>query len=382
MTLPPLSLYVHLPWCVRKCPYCDFNSHSAGANPPRARYIDALISDLERESLQAGRRPLESVFLGGGTPSLFRPEEIGKLLDAVDRSLGLPATVEVTLEANPGTIEHGAFSGYRAAGVNRVSLGAQSFDAEMLQRLGRVHGVEDIGNAFREARDAGFERINLDLMFALPGQDVAMALQDLDCAIELRPDHISWYQLTLEPNTVFHSRPPANLPNEELAWDIQAAGQSRLQEAGFAQYEVSAYARPGQQARHNLNYWRFGDYLAIGAGAHGKLTDAAGHIRRYAKTAHPLSYIKVIETGEAPVTPERVSEDDVIFEFMLNALRLVEGFTESLFESRTGLPASRVSERLQQAAARGLLQRHGAGEWRPTGLGRQFLNDLQGLFLP
>lgn len=382
MTPPPLSLYVHLPWCVRKCPYCDFNSHSAGANPPRARYIDALISDLERESLQAGRRPLESVFLGGGTPSLFRPEEIGKLLDAVDRSLGLPASVEVTLEANPGTIEHGAFSGYRAAGVNRVSLGAQSFDAEMLQRLGRVHGVEDIGNAFREARDAGFERINLDLMFALPGQDVAMALQDLDCAIELRPDHISWYQLTLEPNTVFHSRPPANLPNEELAWDIQAAGQSRLQEAGFAQYEVSAYARPGQQARHNLNYWRFGDYLAIGAGAHGKLTDAAGHIRRYAKTAHPLSYIKVIETGEPPVAPERVSEDDVIFEFMLNALRLVEGFTESLFESRTGLPASRVSERLQQAAARGLVERHGAGEWRPTGLGRQFLNDLQGLFLP
>jgi oxygen-independent coproporphyrinogen-3 oxidase len=382
MTLPPLSLYVHLPWCVRKCPYCDFNSHSAGANPPRARYIDALISDLERESLQAGRRPLESVFLGGGTPSLFRPEEIGKLLDAVDRSLGLPATVEVTLEANPGTIEHGAFSGYRAAGVNRVSLGAQSFDAEMLQRLGRVHGVEDIGNAFREARDAGFERINLDLMFALPGQDVAMALKDLDCAIELRPDHLSWYQLTLEPNTVFHSRPPANLPNEELAWDIQAAGQSRLQEAGFAQYEVSAYARPGQQARHNLNYWRFGDYLAIGAGAHGKLTDAAGHIRRYAKTAHPLSYIKEIETGEAPVTPERVSEDDVIFEFMLNALRLVEGFTESLFESRTGLPASRVSERLQLAAARGLLERNGTGEWRPTALGRQFLNDLQGLFLP
>lgn len=382
MTQPPLSLYVHLPWCVRKCPYCDFNSHTAGDDPPRDRYIDALLTDLEREVLRAGERTLESVFLGGGTPSLFSPAQIGRLLDAVDRSLGLPATVEVTMEANPGAIEHGTFAGYREAGVNRVSLGAQSFAAGMLQKLGRVHGTEDIETAFREARAAGFDRLNLDLMFALPGQDVTMALADLDRAIGLQPDHISWYQLTLEPNTVFYSRPPADLPGDELAWEIQEAGQARLQQAGFEMYEVSAYAQPRQQSRHNLNYWRYGDYLGIGAGAHGKVTDAAGHVWRYEKARHPLSYIKGMETDAQPAVPMRVTEEDLVFEFMLNALRLVEGFSVLQFESRTGLPLGLVRDRLDRAVARGLLEPKGDDSWRPTDLGRRFLNDLQGLFLP
>jgi oxygen-independent coproporphyrinogen-3 oxidase len=382
MPQPPLSLYVHLPWCVRKCPYCDFNSHSAGEDPPLDRYIDALLTDLEREALRADRRPLESVFLGGGTPSLFSPGQVGRLLDATDRLLGLPEGVEVTMEANPGAVEHGAFAGYRAAGVNRISLGAQSFDENLLRKLGRVHGSAETDSAFLQARAAGFERINLDLMFALPGQDVDMALSDLDRAIGLQPDHISWYQLTLEPNTVFFSRPPTDLPGEELAWEIQEAGQARLVDAGFEQYETSAFARPNQRARHNLNYWQFGDYLAVGAGAHGKITDAAGHIWRYEKARHPLSYIKGMETDAQPVTPVRVGEEDAVFEFMLNALRLVEGFSAGQFESRTGLPIGLVGDRLDKARARGLLEASGRGSWRPTDLGKRFLNDLQGLFLP
>ena len=286
------------------------------------------------------------------------------------------------MEANPGAIEHGAFTGYRNAGVNRISLGAQSFDDKLLQRLGRVHGSKEIDTAFAEARAAGFERINLDLMFALPGQDTGMALSDLDRAIRLQPDHISWYQLTLEPNTVFFSRPPADLPGEELAWEIQEAGHERLRQAGFEQYEISAFARPNQRARHNLNYWQFGDYLAIGAGAHGKVTDASGNIWRYEKARHPLSYINTMESDAEPVPPTRVGEEDAVFEFMLNALRLSEGFSAIQFESRTGLPAGLIQDRLDRAQARGLLERVGSESWRPTDLGRRFLNDLQGLFLP
>ena len=382
MKQPPLSLYVHLPWCVRKCPYCDFNSHSAGDNPPTDRYIDALLTDLQREASRADGRPLVSVFLGGGTPSLFTPPQVGRLLDAADRLFGLPGATEVTMEANPGAVEHGAFAGYLAAGVNRISLGAQSFDPGLLRKLGRVHGSEEIDTAFSEARAAGFERINLDLMFALPGQDVAMALADLDRATRLQPDHISWYQLTLEPNTVFFSRPPADLPGEELAWEIQEAGQAHLVKAGFEQYETSAFARPNQRALHNLNYWQFGDYLAAGAGAHGKITDATGHIWRYEKPRHPLSYINAMEKDSRPVTPVPVGEEDAIFEFMLNALRLVEGFSATQFESRTGLPAGLIQDRLGVAVARGLLECPGDLAWRPTELGRRFLNDLQGLFLP
>ncbi len=280
MRPPPLSLYVHLPWCVRKCPYCDFNSHSAGTAAPTGRYLDALISDLERERDRAAGRSIETIFLGGGTPSLFAPDEIERLLSAVHEGFALVDDVEITMEANPGTVESGAPAGYRAAGVNRLSIGAQSFDDAALQRLGRIHSGADILRTVEEVRAAGFDNFNLDLMHGLPGQSVAGAEADLRAAIDLGPPHISWYQLTLEPNTVFHARPPADLPDEELAIDIQEAGAALLTEAGYEQYEVSAWARDGRRCRHNLNYCQFGDYLSVGAGAHGKLTCATGVARR------------------------------------------------------------------------------------------------------
>ena len=377
---PPLSLYVHLPWCVKKCPYCDFNSWSGGDDASRRRYLDALCRDVEVEAARAAGRPLVSIFLGGGTPSLFRADEIGELLDATRSQLAFAGDIEITMETNPGALEHGDLRGYRAAGVNRLSIGAQSFDPAKLAALGRIHGVDDIGATVTEAVDAGFDDMNIDIMYALPGQDVAGALSDIDVAASLEPTHLSWYQLTLEPNTVFHARPPRDLPDEDLALAIQEAGEARLAEHGFERYEVSAWARGRRRCRHNLNYWSFGDYLAVGAGAHGKLSTSA-RIVRYQKPAHPLQYMQQIETAGGQDAAQTLGDGDLLFEFMLNALRLVDGFDETLFEERTRLPLPALRERLVPLATRGLIAGKG-GHWRPTAKGRQFLNDLQAHFLP
>jgi len=377
---PPLSLYVHLPWCVRKCPYCDFNSHRAGDAPPRERYIRALLLDLDREAGEMSGRELQTVFLGGGTPSLFTPAEIARLLDGIRERFRLAPDIEITMEANPGTVECGAPAGYRDAGVNRLSIGAQSFDDATLSRLGRIHTSADIVRAVEEAHAAGLDNVNIDLMHALPGQDVAGALADIRQAVALAPAHLSWYQLTLEPNTVFHSRPPEGLPDDELCAAIQDAGGEALVAAGFEQYEVSAWSKPGHRCRHNLNYWRFGDYLAVGAGAHGKLT-TAGVVNRYRKPANPLGYMQAMEAGEV-VSREPVGADDLVFEFMLNALRLTAGFRASLFVEHTGLPADVLMRRMAPVVARGLLSLRDDGQVVPTTLGRRFLDDLQAEFLP
>jgi len=377
----PLSLYVHLPWCVRKCPYCDFNSHTAGDAAPRTRYLAALIEDIESEARHASERSLVSVFLGGGTPSLFTPDEIARLLDAVATHFSMASDIEITMEANPGTVECGDPSAYRKAGVNRLSIGAQSFSSESLHLLGRIHSVEDISRSMHEANAAGFDSINLDLMYGLPQQGVDAALADIEAALALQPQHLSWYQLTLEPNTVFHARPPAGLPDEELLWDIQDNGQRLLAGRGFDQYEISAWSQDGHRCRHNLNYWAFGDYLAVGAGAHGKLSDGRG-VHRYAKAANPLSYMQGIEKHTVTDLPPALGETELVFEFMLNALRLSDGFEEALFEERTGLPAGNLRAAAKEALKKGLLDQPGTDFWRPTALGRRFLNDLQAEFLP
>jgi len=380
VNLPPLSLYVHLPWCVRKCPYCDFNSHSAGAGAPTQRYVDALLTDLDQEAKRAAGRTIESLFLGGGTPSLFAPEEISRLLTGVHERFDVADDAEITMEANPGTVECGAPAGYREAGVNRLSIGAQSFDDDALRQLGRIHSSDDIRRAVGEVKSAGFDNFNLDLMHGLPGQTLATAESDVRAALELGPTHISWYQLTLEPNTVFHARPPENLPDEETAYEIQDAGAALLRDAGFEQYEVSAWARDSRHCRHNVNYWLFGDYLAVGAGAHGKLSDEA-RVFRYRKPANPLQYMLVMEGNPAGGELEPVTDGDLLFEFMLNALRLNDGFHETVFLERTGLSAQRLQQASSGAVARGLLERGTDSTWRPTDLGRRFLNDLQAEFL-
>lgn len=379
--IPPLSLYVHLPWCVRKCPYCDFNSHTAGNSAPRGRYLEALLIDLQNEAAFATGRPLISIFLGGGTPSLFSPDEIARLLDAIDRRFTLADDIEVTMEANPGTVECGKCSGYLRAGINRLSIGAQSFDDASLATLGRIHTSGDIARVVGEAQDAGFENVNLDLMYALPGQDAGAALDDIEAAVQLNPTHISWYQLTLEPNTVFHSRPPDGLPDDELCYDIQTRGQALLDERGFQQYEVSAFARDGYPCVHNLNYWSFGDYVAVGAGAHGKISSPDA-VHRYAKVAHPQQYMASMERGIPNGTPRALAERDLLFEFMINALRLNAGFDEQLFEARTGLSRDALRQRLQAPLQEGLIAPVAENVWRPTPMGRRFLNDLQEIFLP
>lgn len=382
MNWPPLSLYVHLPWCVRKCPYCDFNSHQLKSAQPDPGYIDALLRDFELEwPLTAGRR-IESIFFGGGTPSLFAPPLLARLLDGVRARADVAPDVEVTLEANPGAIEHGAFAGYADAGINRISLGAQSFSPLALQRLGRIHQADDTDHAVRELRAAGIVNFNLDLMYALPQQSPQEALEDLRHAIALAPTHVSHYQLTLEPGTVFAARPPA-LPDEDAAFEMQMESQRLLAQAGFVQYETSAYARDGACCRHNVNYWEFGDYIGIGAGAHGKLTvNGVPHILRTAKPKQPRDYQQQALSA-ATVFGERqlVERAQLPFEFMLNALRLNTGFHNALFEARTGLSMAAVQASLERAQARQLLQRTPLG-YRPTELGRRFLNDLQAEFLP
>ena len=381
MILPPLSLYVHMPWCVQKCPYCDFNSHAAGDSAPRQRYLEALLADLENEVSRGAGRTIDNIFLGGGTPSLFSPEEIGQLLHGVRANFNVAETAEITMEANPGTVECGAPAGYRDAGVNRLSFGGQSFSDELLKKIGRIHSGNDIARAVNDARDAGINNINIDLMHGLPGQSLTAALGDIQSAIDLNPDHISWYQLTLEPNTIFYARPPADLPDEDTTWEIQEQGCALLAEHGFRQYEVSAYARDERRCRHNLNYWLFGDYLAVGAGAHGKITSAAG-VARFVKPANPLQYMKTVEAGEPGPAPLAVEEAALTFEFMLNALRLTEGFTEKDFCERTGQSAAQLHAVMSPVVKKGLVVREGEAAWRPTSLGRRFLNDLQAEFLP
>ena len=380
MIKPPLSLYVHLPWCVRKCPYCDFNSHSAGDGAPTTRYIEALLLDLDSEASRAEGRLIQSVFLGGGTPSLFSPAEVERLIEAASERLSFVDDIEITMEANPGTVECGAPRGYREAGVNRLSIGAQSFDDESLGRLGRIHSAEDIKRTVADVVDAGFDNFNLDLMHGLPGQTVDKALADIDAAIALEPTHISWYQLTLEPNTVFHARPPADLPGEDTLHAIQEAGAVALQDASFEQYEVSAWARDRRRCRHNVNYWLFGDYLAAGAGAHGKLSGREG-VMRYHKPANPLQYMMDMERGGGEVTSETIAATDLPFEFMMNALRLADGFRDEDFTRRTGLSAADLAAAMKMPLEKGLIERIGRDKWRPSRLGRRFLNDLQAQFL-
>ena len=334
---PPLSVYVHLPWCVRKCPYCDFNSYAIDGALPEKRYVAALDRDLEGQADGVRGRKIESVFFGGGTPSLFTPAAIGEILGSIARRLSLDANVEVTLEANPGTVERGRFAEYRAAGINRISLGGQSFNDRHLSLLGRIHSASETRTAADELHAAGLANFNIDLMFGLPQQTVGAALDDVAAAIALRPRHISHYQLTLEPGTVFYHRPPS-LPDEDDIWQMQVECQQALAASGYEQYEISAYAQRGARCTHNLNYWQFGDYLGIGAGAHGKLTDAsADTIGRTAHVRQPRQYLESIETGKSGAERWTVSRADVPFEFMLNALRLLDGFEAKQFETRTGL---------------------------------------------
>jgi len=386
LTAPPLALYLHFPWCVSKCPYCDFNSHALQGELPQETYLAALLIDLDTQLARVGSRPVVSVFLGGGTPSLFEPNALGRLFEKVRASITIAPGAEITLEANPGTIERGRFADYRAAGITRVSLGAQSFAPAQLETLGRIHSAQDTHAAVAELRAAGIDNFNLDLMYALPSQALAGALSDLRTAIALQPAHISHYQLTMEPGTVFGGRPPAGLPDDELSFEMQQACQAELAQAGYAQYETSAYARAGAQCVHNLNYWRFGDYLGVGAGAHGKLTQVAGGatvaITRTVREREPRRYLT---RGHADPPPtSAVARADLPFEFMMNALRLVDGFDESLFETRTGLAWSELSAPLDRLAERNLLEsipRQASG-WRPTELGRRFLNDAIAEFLP
>jgi len=382
LSTPPLSLYVHLPWCVRKCPYCDFNSHEARGPLPFAAYVDALVADLEHDLPLAWGRSVHSVFFGGGTPSLFPADAVDAFLQAASARLRFAPGLEITLETNPGTAEHGRFEDYRAAGVNRLSFGVQTFDDACLQRLGRIHDSAQADAAVKLAQDAGFDNFNLDLMYALPGQTLAMAECDIERAIALQPSHISHYQLTLEPNTVFAARPPAGIPDEDDSWDMQEHCQAMLAAAGFGQYEVSAYARRGRECAHNLNYWHFGDYLGIGAGAHGKLTlGSEQQVLRRWKVKHPAAYLASAGTPAAIGGDETITAGRRPFDYMLNALRLVEGFALTEFESRTGLSRTTIAPELECALDR---------EWItlrddrvvPTELGRRFTNDVISLFLP
>jgi oxygen-independent coproporphyrinogen-3 oxidase len=376
--LPPLALYIHIPWCVRKCPYCDFNSHAAGPTLPEAEYVDALLADLDNDLAHVHGRPLTSIFFGGGTPSLFSAEALGRLLDGVARRLSFAPDIEITLEANPGTFEQAKFVAYRGLGINRLSIGIQSFQDAKLKALGRIHGRDEAIRAADRARAAGFDNFNLDLMHGLPEQSVADALGDLEQAIALAPTHLSWYQLTMEPNTVFWSQPP-ELPEDDTLWDIQEAGQARLAAAGYHQYETSAYAQPGRQARHNLNYWGFGDFLGIGAGAHAKLSAPDGTLQRTWKTRLPKDYLdpaKAFQAGAKSLAPA-----DLPFDFMMNALRLVDGVPAAWYPQRTGQPLDSLAPALAAARRAGLLAED-EQRLRPTARGQLFLNDLLQSFLP
>jgi len=372
--LPPLALYLHLPWCVRKCPYCDFNSHERPGDLPEAEYVDVLIADLEALLASIWGRRIVSVFIGGGTPSLFSPDSIDRLLSAIRARIAIVPEAEVTLEANPGTAEAGRFAGYRAAGVNRLSLGVQSFDDAMLSTLGRIHSAAE-SRAAIELAQRHFDNVNLDLMYGLPGQTLEMSRADLAEAIGWQTTHVSAYQLAIEPNTAFHRRPPA-LPEHDACADMQLALEDALGAAGFEHYETSAFARPGRRCRHNLNYWEFGDYAGLGAGAHGKVS-FPDRITRHERAKQPREYLAAPGRTQLRVVPP----SELPFEFMLNALRLTGGFAPALFAERTGLALPVIEEALRMAETRGLLSRD-AQRIRPSERGRLFLNELLELFLP
>ena len=369
LAAPPLTLYVHVPWCVRKCPYCDFNSHERTSELPERAYLDALLADLDQDLHWVRGRPLEAIFIGGGTPSLMSADFYAALFEGLRRRLSFSNDIEITLEANPGTLETGRFARFRAAGINRLSIGVQSFNARHLQALGRIHGPEEALRAAADARDAGFDNFNLDLMHALPGQTPAQALDDLRQAVALEPTHLSWYELTIEPNTAFFRAPPEQ-PDGDSRADLEDQGLSLLAAQGFERYEVSAFARPGRRCRHNLNYWRFGDYLAIGAGAHGKVT-TDHELRRFQKTRMPEHYLA------DPVNARRALTviDEPLLEALLNGLRLVEGVPITMLSQRTGLEAEAINAALASSRAQGLLV---ADEQRAacTGLGFRHLNTV------
>ena len=377
---PPLSLYLHTPWCVRKCPYCDFNSHTAPQSIPEDLYLKALLDDLDADRPWLPRQPVTTLFIGGGTPSLMSADFYGQLLDGLAKRLDLSQLDEITLEANPGTVEEARFRGFRNAGINRLSLGIQSFQPDKLHTLGRIHNDDDAHRAIRAAQNAGFERINLDLMHGLPGQSEADALMDLEAALSYGTGHISWYQLTIEPNTAFFSRPP-DLPDEDVLAAIQSAGEQRMNQAGLYAYEISAWGRPGQECRHNLNYWQFGDYLALGAGAHGKISvPEQGAVWRYWKTRQPEAYLNRI--GSRTAGREQLSAAELPLDFLLNALRLSEGVPETFFPARTGLSLEHIQDRVDALRASGLLCREPTGRLATTAQGSRFLNDVLEPFVP
>ncbi|MBU9808906.1 radical SAM family heme chaperone HemW [Rahnella sp. C60] len=373
--LPPLSLYIHIPWCVQKCPYCDFNSHALKGEVPHDDYVAHLLADLDADLHLVGGRSVGTIFIGGGTPSLLSSEAMQTLLDGVRARLPLDANAEITMEANPGTVEADRFSGYQRAGVNRISIGVQSFDAQKLERLGRIHGPDEAKRAAHLATSLNLRSFNLDLMHGLPDQTLEEALDDLRQAIALNPPHLSWYQLTIEPNTMYASRPP-KLPDDDALWDIFEQGDQLLTAAGYQQYETSAYAKPGYQCQHNLNYWRFGDYLGIGCGAHGKLTQPDGQILRTVKTKHPRGYMQ----GRYMDKQHPVETEDLPFEFFMNRFRLLEAAPREEFGLYTGLDESVIRAQLDDAIAKEYLLETDT-HWQITGKGKLFLNSLLELFL-
>ena len=379
MTLPPLSLYIHVPWCIRKCPYCDFNSHKAGAELPEQEYVAALLADLDSDLQWVQGRPVETLFFGGGTPSLLSAEAYRTLFAGLRQRLDITADAEITLEANPGTFEADKFAAYREAGINRLSIGIQSFQDEQLQALGRVHDAGQAQRAVEMARAAGFDNFNLDLMHGLPGQTTELALADLKTALAFKPPHLSWYQLTIEPNTEFWSKPP-QLPEDDTLWDIQEAGSELLAAHGLEQYEVSAFARPGQEARHNLNYWRFGDYLGIGAGAHGKIIrimDGQLSLLRTRKTRLPKDYLN--PEKDCLAGTETIRGEDLGMECLMNALRLKQGIPVSDFAERTGISPGLIAKPINEGIQKGLLEQ--GDHLKATAKGQLFLNELLALFL-
>lgn len=373
--LPPLSLYIHVPWCVKKCPYCDFNSHALTGEIPEDRYLEAIMEDLGGDLLLVQGRSIQTVFIGGGTPSLMSPGFYERLFQRLSEHLCFVDDAEITLEANPGTVEQDRFQGFRAAGINRLSIGIQSFNPQRLKALGRIHDDKSAHRAIEAARNAGFGNFNLDLMHGLPGQTPEQAIADLEAALAWEPPHLSWYQLTLEPNTEFFSRPPA-LPDEDHLWEIYRRGSEYLHQQGFTDYEVSAWNRPGMASRHNLNYWMFGDYLALGAGAHGKITLRNGEMRRFWKTRQPDAYLNRI--GSRTAGSQDIETDERALEFLMNALRLTSGVPENLFRERTGLPLSTVAVKLEQLRTENLLE---PGRIQTTALGQRYLNSLLERFL-
>jgi len=380
--LPPLSLYIHFPWCIQKCPYCDFNSHEIKTAIPEDKYINALLKDLENDLPLVWGRKINTIFMGGGTPSLFSPDALDTLLSGIRARIPVSPNAEITIEANPGTVENEYISGFKEVGINRISFGVQSFDNEILKKLGRIHNADSARQAVAKAKQAGFERINIDLMFSLPGQTLEQAKFDLESAISLKPTHLSYYQLTIEPNTAFHHSPPA-LPNDDASWEIAEQGKTMLSAAGFKQYEVSAYATNKDECRHNTNYWLFGDYLGIGAGAHAKITDGSQQsITRYWKHKHPKEYLSAVSSSVI-YGKQQLGDKERLFEFLMNGLRLNNGFATEMFYQRTGLSVDALKNQLSTLINEGLI------EWnqttkiiQATTKGKLFLNDVLERCLP